>query len=128
MHVSGQQVSPLPDRHRQPWLFFPGRRADGRTGWRTSGNSIYGQNTPGIPGGSEEGDSFGSSVALLDHNRDGRLDLTVGASGENRGAGAITTLRGSAAGFTTNGSRTFGLATLDYRYPSGAGFGESLGS
>ncbi len=99
----------------------------GAAGWRTSGNYAYSQNTPRIPGGSERGDRFGGSLALLDHNRDGRLDLTIGAPGENGNAGAITTLRGSGVGFTTSGSRTFGLATLGYRYPTSAGFGKSLG-
>lgn len=99
----------------------------GAAGWRTSGNYAYSQNTPHIPGGSERGDRFGGSLALLDHNRDGRLDLTIGAPGENGNAGAITTLRGSGLGFTTSGSRTFGLSTLGYRYPTSAGFGKSLG-
>jgi hypothetical protein len=96
-------------------------------GWRTSGNYSYSQDTARIPGGSERGDRFGGSLALLDHNRDGHLDLTIGAPGENGNAGAITTLRGSGGGFTTSGSRTFGLATLGYRYPASAGFGDSLG-
>lgn len=92
-------------------------------GWRTSGNYTLTQDKAGIPGRSEANDAFGTTLTLLDHNRDGRLDLTVGAPGENGGAGAITTLRGSGRGFTTRGARTFGLATLGYRYPAGAGFG-----
>jgi hypothetical protein len=96
-------------------------------GWRTSGNYVYDQNTPGIPGGSEVLDFFGAAVTLLDHNGDRRLDLTIGARGENSNAGAITTLRGSGTGFTTRGSRTFGLATLGYRHPAGARLGSELG-
>jgi FG-GAP repeat len=95
-------------------------------GWRTSGNEIYDQNTPGVPWGTEERDRFGSSVTMLDHNRDGRLDLAVGAQGEND-SGAVTTLRGSGSGFTTTGSRTFGLSTLRYAYPARAAFGATLG-
>jgi hypothetical protein len=97
------------------------------SGWRTSGNYSYTQNTPDIPGAAEYPDRFGGSVTLLDHDRDGRLDLTVGAPGENSGSGAITTLRGSGTRFTTSGSRTFGLATLGYAHPGGARFGEDLG-
>jgi hypothetical protein len=97
------------------------------TGWRTSGNFAYDQNTPGIPGGREDRDGFGWSVTLLDHDRDGRLDLTVGAPFENNDAGAITTLRGSGRGFTTRGSRTFGLATLGYPHPGSAAFSLTLG-
>ena len=70
-----------------------------------------------------DGDRFGSDVSLHDHNRDGRLDLTIRASGENDGAGAITTLRGSGRGFTTIGAHTFGLAILGDAHPAGARFG-----
>ena len=97
------------------------------SGWRSSGNYLFDQSTPGVPGGMEEGDLFGWSVTLLDHDRDGRLDLTVGAMGENSDAGAVTTLRGSGTRITTNGSRTFGLATLGYAYPADALFGFALG-
>jgi hypothetical protein len=96
-------------------------------GWRTSGNYIYDQNTPGVPGGAEQQDRFGSSITLIDHNRDGRLDMTIGAQGENDRRGAITTLRGSGRGFTTTGSRTFGLATLGWTDPAEASFGATLG-
>lgn len=97
------------------------------SGWKSSGNYFYDQDSAGIPGGREDGDSFGEAVTLLDHNRDGRLDLTVGAYGENDFSGAITTLRGSGTRFTTSGSRTFGLATLGYAYPADAEFGGVLG-
>jgi len=97
------------------------------TGWQARGNYAYDQNTAGIPGGSEDMDAFGTSVTLIDHNGDGRLDLTVGAPGENGDNGAITILRGSGSGFTTSGSRTFGLATLGYAYPSDAQFAASVG-
>jgi hypothetical protein len=106
------------------------------TGWRTQGNCFYSQNTPGVPGVAEETDQFGWAVTLLDHDQDGFLDLTVGAAQENY-SGAITTLRGSSGcGFTTKGSRTFGLGTLGYPHQSafdnpkgggGAMFGSVLG-
>jgi hypothetical protein len=97
------------------------------TGWRTSGNYFHSQSTPGIPGLAESFDHFGGDVSLRDHNRDGRLDLTVSANGENGAAGAITTLRGSGRGFTTTGARTFGLATLGHPHPAEALFGATLG-
>jgi hypothetical protein len=97
------------------------------SGWRTTGNYTFTQSTRGIPGKAERGDWFGSTVTLLDHNRDGRLDLTIGAFGENRGSGAVTTLPGSGKRFSTSRSRTFGLSRLGYRYPTGAEFGASLG-
>jgi hypothetical protein len=66
-------------------------------------------------------------VTLLDHNRDGRLDITVGAPGENKDSGMITLLPGSGKKFSTSRSRTFGLSKLGYRHPAKAEFGTSLG-
>ena len=97
------------------------------SGWRTTGNYTYSQNTKGVPGKAEKGDFFGAGLTLLDHNRDGRLDLTVGAPGEDKRAGVITTLPGSGKKFSTGKSHTFGLKNLGYRYPAGARFGHSLG-
>ena len=96
-------------------------------GWRVGGNFAYDQDTAGIPGARERGDAFGWSVTLLDHNRDNRLDLTVGAAFENGSSGAITTLRGSGRRFALSGSRTFGLATLGYAHPADALFSFALG-
>ncbi|GAA3561545.1 FG-GAP-like repeat-containing protein [Microlunatus spumicola] len=95
-------------------------------GWRTRGNRTYDQSTRGIPGRAEPLDAFGSSLTLLDHDGDGRLDLAVGAPREN-GSGAVTTLRGAGSGFTTKGSRTFGLTTLGIGPVEGAAFGDALG-
>ncbi len=98
-----------------------------RSGYRTGGNYSYTQNTKGIPGKAERRDLFGGSLTLLDHNRDGRLDLTVGAPGENKKSGVVTTLPGSGKQFSTSRSRTFGLSRLAYRHPGEAQFGASLG-
>jgi len=80
-----------------------------------------------IPGKAERGDWFGGSVTLLDHDRNGRVDLTIGAPGENKDSGMITTLPGSGKKFSTRKSRTIGLSKLSYRYPTKAGSGSSLG-
>jgi len=96
-------------------------------GWRATGNYTYSQKTKGVPGKAEKGDLFGAGLTLLDHNRDGRLDLTVGAPGEDKRAGVITTLPGSGKKFSTGKSHTFGLKRLKYRHPAGARFGHNLG-
>jgi hypothetical protein len=57
-----------------------------------------------VPGSSETGDTFGSAVRIVDTNKDGYADLVVGASGENGGAGALWSLRGSATSVTATGS------------------------
>lgn len=99
----------------------------GKKGHRTSGNKVYDQNTKGVPGTAESGDGFGAAVSLLDHDADGHLDLTVGAPGENDGAGGVTTLDGSGQGFTVKGAKTFGLGALVYPTLDGAAFGAALG-
>jgi hypothetical protein len=69
------------------------------------------QDTPGVPGTGEDGDSFGNAVDLGDIDGDGFLDLVIGVTSEDVGAvahaGSVVVLRGSASGVTTAGSRTF---------------------
>jgi hypothetical protein len=85
-------------------------RANGLTG---AGAQWVSQDTGGVPGGAERGDAFGSQVCLLDHNRDGRADLTIGAPGENRGDGSVTLLKGRAAGLRPiTGALAFGPGTF----------------
>jgi hypothetical protein len=57
------------------------------------------QASKGVPGKNERGDRFGASIDLTDLDRDGRLDVLVGAPGEDRGAGRVTVVRGTAHGF-----------------------------
>jgi len=99
----------------------------GTDGYATSGNHGYDQATKGVPGTSEKRDYFGSAVTLLDHDSDGHLDLSVGASGENTDDGAVTFLKGSATSFTTTGSQGFSASSLGYAHPADGSFGDSLG-
>ncbi|MGW1589500.1 FG-GAP-like repeat-containing protein [Streptomyces sp. NPDC002386] len=73
------------------------------------------QSSPGVPGSSESGDSFGTSTAWGDVNGDGYADLAVGAPGEDDTSGhadrgAVTVLYGpgldSGFSYTTSGSVT----------------------
>ena len=88
---------------------------------------MFSQATPGVPGKAERKDFFGAAVSLQDRDGDGNLDLTVGTPREDYGAGAVTTLRGTADGLTTRGARTFGLKSLGYAHPTDAIFGGALG-
>ncbi|MFP3988971.1 VCBS repeat-containing protein [Streptomyces sp. E11-3] len=69
------------------------------------------QDTPGVPGGGENGDGFGADLDLGDINGDGHLDLVVGSPGENLAGvvdtGAATVLYGAAdgSGITGQGSK-----------------------
>ncbi|MFD4246591.1 FG-GAP and VCBS repeat-containing protein [Streptomyces sp. NPDC058525] len=66
---------------------------------------VVDQDTPGVPGASEQGDGFGVSVALGDVDGDGYQDLAVGSYGESLGpvplAGGVHVFRGSAVGLVT---------------------------
>ncbi|WP_371670151.1 FG-GAP-like repeat-containing protein [Streptomyces sp. NBC_00289] len=98
--------------------------ASGLTG---SGAKSFSQDTSGVPGGAESRDYFGDTVLLADNSRDGRDELTVGARGENGGAGAVWSLRGSAGGITATGAKSFSGTTLGG--PSGLSyFGNGLAS
>ncbi|MFE3741764.1 FG-GAP and VCBS repeat-containing protein [Streptomyces sp. NPDC059134] len=72
----------------------------------------YTQASAGVPGLDEEGDRFGSALAIGDTDQDGYDDVIVGASYETgadpattTASGAITVLRGGPAGITTTGAK-----------------------
>ncbi|MEV8510665.1 FG-GAP and VCBS repeat-containing protein [Actinoplanes sp. NPDC051475] len=73
----------------------------------------YDQDSPGVPGSTEMRDQFGTAVAIGDTDRDGYADLIIGAPSETGSdpaaaeSGSITVLRGSAAGITTTGAKSF---------------------
>ncbi|MET7699824.1 FG-GAP and VCBS repeat-containing protein [Streptomyces sp. NPDC005485] len=96
--------------------------ASGPTG---AGSRVFSQNSAGVPGSAERGDSFGAASTLLDTDNDGRVDLVVGSPGENTDAGSVTALRSTASGVTGTGSVSFGAGTLGtdpYRARLGAAF------
>jgi hypothetical protein len=80
-----------------------------------AGSQLFTQDTPGVPGGAEEFDFFGSALAAGDFDNDGFADLAVGAFGEGvgsiEGAGAVNVLYGSAAGLSGAGSQLFSQDT-----------------
>ncbi|GIJ78120.1 FG-GAP repeat-containing protein [Micromonospora phaseoli] len=69
----------------------------------------FNQSSPGVPGGAEDYDWFGSALAAGDINGDGRDDLAIGAYQEAIGsvkdAGAVTVLYGGVGGLTTIGAQ-----------------------
>ena len=89
-------------------------------------DQYFTQNTTGVPGTSEDGDTFGFSNLLADFNGDGCADLAVGAPGENNGSGMVVVMYGSPGGIVTAGAQWFTENTL-----FGAGsakIGESFGT
>ncbi|MFF1380711.1 FG-GAP repeat protein [Streptomyces sp. NPDC058308] len=79
---------------------------------------IFTQDSAGVPGSGEKGDSFGTDLDLGDINGDGHLDLAVGSAGETLDgvvdAGAVTVIYGAADG---SGLSTRGAVLLDQNTP-----------
>ncbi|WP_333762596.1 FG-GAP-like repeat-containing protein [Streptomyces sp. IBSBF 2390] len=98
------------------------------SGLTTNGAARYSQDTPGIPGTSENNDVFGSQIRLADFNRDGKADLAVSAPEEdpyrNQGSGALWQLRGTSNGPNTQTATVFG--PKDYDVAPGSGIGGTL--
>ena len=78
-------------------------------GLTSTGNQLWHQNSPGIAGGSEANDRFGTSLAVGDFNGDNKDDLAVGVAFEDIGsisnAGAVNVLFGSGGGLTSTGNQ-----------------------
>lgn len=102
------------------------------TGLSSSGNQMWSQDSSGIPGGCEEWDEFGYTVAAGDFNGDGRDDLAIGVALEDvngTDAGAVNVIYGSSTGLNSTGSQMFyqqagGLGRSDNN--ANDGFGVSL--
>ncbi|HWS34255.1 MAG TPA: FG-GAP-like repeat-containing protein [Actinoplanes sp.] len=103
--ASGAQVG----NHATAGVVFtvPGRS----TGLAAKGTIVISQNSPGVAGAAEDGDRFGTGIAVGDVTRDGRADVLVGVPAENNTAGAVVLLRGSAKGLTGVKSQTLTQAS-----------------
>ncbi|MGW8885279.1 FG-GAP-like repeat-containing protein [Streptomyces sp. NPDC055749] len=80
------------------------------TGLTATGSAAYTQDSPGIPGSTETGDQFGTAVSLADTTGTTRADRVFGASGEDKGDGAIQYLNSTGTG-THYGRTTLGTQT-----------------
>jgi hypothetical protein len=78
-------------------------------GFVAMGTQFWHQNSPDVVGVAEEGDLFGSALAVGDFDGDGYDDLAVGAFGESVGAedsaGAVSVLYGTAVGLSALGNQ-----------------------
>ncbi|MEV0647510.1 hypothetical protein AB0I28_19815 [Phytomonospora sp. NPDC050363] len=83
----------------------------GTDGLVYTGAKAWSQDSPGVPGGSEAGDRWGTSLRFADVKGTGHLSLIVGAPGEDTGAGAFTVLHATASGITGTGAQFFSQDT-----------------
>ncbi|MDN0200973.1 FG-GAP-like repeat-containing protein [Streptomyces sp. S.PNR 29] len=83
----------------------------------TSREAMITQDSPGVPGATEWGDSFGGGISVGDVNGDGYADVATGAFteglGEEYAAGQVTVLRGSGTGLTGAGAVAFNQDTAN---------------
>ncbi|WP_181795173.1 FG-GAP-like repeat-containing protein [Streptomyces sp. WELS2] len=101
---------------------IPGRR----TGALGTGAYAFTQNTADIPDADEAEDSFGSTVAVGDINKDGKPELFISAAEENFSTGAVWVLPGGTGGPTAKGSRmitapSVGLPQKEHTHLGGYG-------
>ncbi|WP_241740940.1 FG-GAP-like repeat-containing protein [Streptomyces sp. L2] len=89
---------------------IPGRR----TGALGSGSYAFTQDTPGVPGGGEAGDNFGTTVAVGDVNGDGKPELFISAAAENGYTGAVWVLPGGTSGPVTKGSHMIDAPSVGF--------------
>ncbi|MGK5442656.1 hypothetical protein ACSNN7_12695 [Micromonospora sp. URMC 105] len=99
------EVDPRTRAHGGGVWIIPG----GSTGLRPDSATHFSQNSPGVPGDSENQDWFGAALAAGDINGDAREDLAIGAYGEGIGskamAGSVTVLYGGSTGLTATGAQ-----------------------
>ena len=76
-------------------------------GLAAAGSQLWSQDSPGVAGTAEGGDSFGFVLAAGDFTADGAADLAIGAPGGERSfaSGVVHVLYGSAAGLAAAGSQ-----------------------
>jgi len=104
-------------------VLLPGRRS----GLTAAGAQEFSQDTAGVPGKAEKGDSFGYTVHLVDVDADGHADLAAAAYAEDDVSGAVWLLRGRTAGLTSRAAFVFGGKAIGAPYGRNAFFGLALG-
>jgi hypothetical protein len=71
------------------------------------------QDTSGVPGATETGDTLGSAVSLADLSGYGRTDLVIGAEGEDAGDGVYVYVPANSTGLGLSSATYNGRSLLD---------------
>ncbi|MGX1314047.1 hypothetical protein RKD24_004166 [Streptomyces calvus] len=82
------------------------------SGLSTSGVRFVSQDTSGVPGATESGDRFSSSVSLADTSGFGRADLTFGGDGEDTWDGILIHVPSNSSGLGYADSFAVSRSTL----------------
>jgi hypothetical protein len=105
-----------------------------KTGLTATGDHLWYQDAPGVPGVSQKGDQFGAALAVGYFNGDRYADLAVGAPGDTingaKRAGVVIVLHGSASGLRGEGSQAWSQNSKGILGKARAGdrFGASVAS
>ncbi|MGW1773592.1 FG-GAP and VCBS repeat-containing protein [Streptomyces sp. NPDC002104] len=81
-------------------------------GLTTTGAKSFTQNSTGIPSTSETDDKFGTTLRVLDSDKDGKPEVYVGGHGEDGFAGRVWKLKTDTTGVTGAGATSFGFADV----------------
>jgi len=99
-------------------------------GLAAAGSQIWNQDSAGVPGAAEPGDSFGSTLAIANYGRSSHEDLAVGVPAENVGsvvdAGDVDVLYGQSSGLTGRHSQRWSQESVGGTPEKRERFGASL--
>jgi hypothetical protein len=77
-------------------------------GLTATGNQLWDEGSPGVPGTPDDGEQFGHALAAGDFNGDGADDLAIAAIGDNETGnedGAVAVLYGGPSGLSASGAQ-----------------------
>jgi len=88
-------------------------------GLTSTGNQLWSQDSPGVPGTAQQLDAFGRALAAGDINGDGFADLAIGVPHDDAGgatdSGDVDVLYGGAAGLGTTNSQVWSQNSPDIK-------------